>query len=99
MRLKRLNDLPFNAVKPNYLLSSRHRAEQRLRMCKGCGGLGSKMVSICMIFGREVKILSISVSVPAYLTLTLIQEVDLFMFCVILVSTFKLLPFFYNIQN
>ena len=24
------------------------RAEQRLRMCKGCGGLGSKMVSICM---------------------------------------------------
>ena len=44
------------------------RAEQRLRMCKGCGGLGSKMVSICMGLVREVNILSISDAVPAYLT-------------------------------
>ena len=31
------------------------RAEQRLCMCKGCGGLGSKMVSICMGLVREVE--------------------------------------------
>ena len=40
----------------------RDRAEQRLRMCKGCGDLG------CMGLVRVVNILSISDAVPVYLT-------------------------------
>ena len=36
-------------------------------MCKGCGGLGSKKVSICMGLVQEVDILSFSDAVPVYL--------------------------------
>ena len=54
------------------------RPEQRLRMCKGCGGLGSKRVSICMGLVQEVDILSISDAVPVYLTSKLIPQLDLF---------------------
>lgn len=49
-----------------------------------------------MGFVRQVNILSISDAVLVYLTLTLKRQVDLFMFYVILVSTFALFPLLFS---
>ena len=51
------------------------------------------MASVSMGFVREVNILSISVAVPAYLTLTLLLQVDRFFFYVLCNSPLYLCTF------